>query len=199
MPHRLIGRTADFGSVCLGSSPSGATPIESRALCAAFLFPLNASKRLDFSVHFGKLLPMRRILLLGFFTLALWACERHRDYRNTWVGSFEGEVEHGTSYPSTDSLGNWYIYTGTSTEIWMLEVEKDGDSALVLTKWVDGTAEDLGSFHVTPSGEYFTQSGGGSSYSSLEIMFSADTLTWNRFQKCGIPCSSWTTGTLVRL
>lgn len=25
MPHRLIGRTADFGSVSLGSSPSGAT------------------------------------------------------------------------------------------------------------------------------------------------------------------------------
>jgi hypothetical protein len=28
MPHRLIGRTAVFGTVCLGSSPSGATQVK---------------------------------------------------------------------------------------------------------------------------------------------------------------------------
>jgi hypothetical protein len=142
---------------------------------------------------------MRRLLLLGFFTWALWACERHPDYRHAWIGAFEGEVEHGTSYPRTDSLGNWYIYTGTSTEIWQLQVEKEGDSLVHLTKWVNGTMEDLGPFQVKPTGQYMTQSGGGSSFSSLEIWFSADTLTWDRFQKCGIPCSSWTTGTLARL
>ena len=37
MPHRLIGRTADFGSVCLGSSPSGATRAKAAQTCSLFL------------------------------------------------------------------------------------------------------------------------------------------------------------------
>jgi hypothetical protein len=170
------------------------------AQCARlFYFPGGANKQLDFSVHFGKRVPMRQILLLGFFTLTLWACERHRDYRNAWVGEFEGDITHGTSYPSTDSNGNWIILTQTMLSHWQLVVEKDGDSALSLTKYVDGNTHILGSFPVKPTGQYLMQSGGGSSYHSLEIWFASDTVTWNDFQKCGIPCSSWTTGTLVRL
>lgn len=36
MPDRLIGRTADFGSVSLGSSPSRATKCQSPATCRGF-------------------------------------------------------------------------------------------------------------------------------------------------------------------
>jgi hypothetical protein len=37
MPHRLIGRTADFGSVSQGSSPCGATLINPNILFISLL------------------------------------------------------------------------------------------------------------------------------------------------------------------
>ena len=36
------------------------------------------------------------------------------------------------------------------------------------------------------------------SMDSTTAMFGHDSLTWNSFNKCGIPCSSWARGVLAR-
>lgn len=129
--------------------------------------------------------------------LALVSCDRQTDYRNAWVGTYQGDVELGTQYPSTVG-GNWTMFDTTYTQRWTIEVALSGDSSLALTGFRDTVTVDFGVLKVPASGIFFRQTGGGSSYAELGIVFGQDSLTWNSFNKCGIPCSSWARGILHR-
>lgn len=139
---------------------------------------------------------MNRVLAV-VLALALASCDRHTDYRDAWVGTYQGEVEVGTQYPSSIG-GPWTMFDTTYIQPWVIEVALDGDSSLALTGFRDTVAADFGVLKVPASGIFFRQTGGGSSYAELGIVFGHDSLTWNSFNKCGIPCSSWARGILHR-
>ena len=139
---------------------------------------------------------MNRILWIAL-AVALASCERHADYRNAWVGTYQGSMELGSQYPSTVG-GIWIMFDTTFTQSWTIEVAKEGDSSLALTGFRDTVTADFGVVKVPASGIFVRQTGGGSSYAELSIVFAHDSLTWNSFNKCGIPCSSWARGVLAR-
>jgi hypothetical protein len=139
---------------------------------------------------------MNRVLAV-VLVLVLASCDRQTDYRKAWVGTYQGEVELGTQYPSTVG-GNWTMFDTTYTQPWTIEVALNGDSSLALTGFRDTVVADFGVLKVPASGIFFRQTGGGSSYAELGIVFGHDSLTWNSFNKCGIPCSSWARGILYR-
>jgi hypothetical protein len=131
-------------------------------------------------------------------TLLLFVqCEVPKDYRTAWVGTYQGSVEIGTQYPSTVG-GNWVMFDTTYIQQWTIDVALEGDSSLALTGFHDTVAADFGVLKVPASGIFYRQSGGGSSYAELGIVFARDSLTWNSFTKCGIPCSSWARGIVYR-
>ncbi len=139
---------------------------------------------------------MNRLVWVAL-ALALVGCDRQTDYRNAWVGTYQGDVELGTQYPSTVG-GNWTMFDTTYIQRWTIEVALNGDSSLALTGFRDTVTADFGVLKVPASGIFFRQTGGGSSYAELGIVFGHDSLTWNSFTKCGIPCSSWARGILHR-
>ncbi|MFZ9733115.1 MAG: hypothetical protein ACO3BA_07085, partial [Schleiferiaceae bacterium] len=81
----------------------------------------------------GGSLPGARILGgLLLTALALSGCDRWRDYRSNWVGTYEGPVEIWTQYPSSTG-GTWIMFDTTFAQNWTMEVRLDGDSSLALT------------------------------------------------------------------
>jgi len=144
----------------------------------------------------GGTVPGARIaggLLLA--ALALSGCDRWRDYRSNWVGTYEGPVEIWTQYPSSTG-GTWIMFDTTYAQNWTIEVRLDGDSSLALTGFRGADSANWGVIKVPESGVFFRQSGGGSGYAELGITFAGDSLVWNSFNKCGIPCSSGSNGVL---
>jgi hypothetical protein len=88
------------------------------------------------------------------------------------------------------------MFDTTFTQNWIMEVRLDGDSSLALTGFRGADSANWGAIKVPESGVFFRQSGGGSSYAELGITFAGDSLVWNSFSKCGIPCSSGSHGVL---
>jgi len=132
---------------------------------------------------------------LSFLVLA--SCERWEDYRARWVGSFSGQVELHSQYP-TSVGGNWIMFDTSYTQDWVIHVEMDGDSSLLMTGTRAGEVANFGTVQVPLTGAFLRQTGGGSSYAELRLQFSPDSLSWYSFNKCGIPCSSWSQGLLTR-
>lgn len=138
-----------------------------------------------------------RSILFYLSILVLASCERWEDYRARWVGSFSGQVELHSQYP-TSVGGNWIMFDTSYTQDWVIHVEKDGDSSLLMTGTRAGEVANFGTVQVPPTGAFLRQTGGGSSYAELRLQFSPDSLSWYSFNKCGIPCSSWSQGVLTR-
>ena len=137
--------------------------------------------------------------LSGFFLCILFlaSCERWEDYRAQWVGSYSGQVELHSQYPTTMG-GNWIMFDTSYTQDWVIHVEMDGDSSLLMTGTRAGEVANFGTVQVPSTGSFLRQTGGGSSYAELRLQFSPDSLSWYSFNKCGIPCSSWSQGVLTR-
>ncbi len=125
------------------------------------------------------------------------SCERWEDYRNPWVGTFTGQVELHSQYPTTVG-GNWIMFDTSFTQEWVIQVDLDGDSSLSLVGTRVGEPANFGTVQVPTTGTLLRQTGGGSSYAELRLQFSPNSLSWYSFNKCGIPCSSWAQGVLTR-
>jgi len=136
-----------------------------------------------------------RIAFVAFILLfTLPACKKEStppmptSYLAKWYGSYHGTSHKWTSYPQ----GSTFVTTHWYKDV-LVDVQKGStDSTLNFAFTYDDTI--LSSRNdITFSENYAhnSQWGWGSSYGSLDVQFSNDTvLTYNLFQKCGIPCSS---------
>jgi len=114
-----------------------------------------------------------------------------KSYLTRWLGIYEGTSHHWVSYP-TEINGQWQITTyHTYNNVLVNVAQSSQDSCLDLAityhDTINGSQNGL-KFSV--SGTHSSQWGGGSSQGSLDIHFDRDSLKYNYFQKCGIPCSS---------
>lgn len=130
-----------------------------------------------------------RSLLIVFVLTLTMSCEKidNSSYLDKWVSVYAGTSHHWGNYPvSMDSFVRTQKYKHVLAEVG----KGDFDSTLNLTLIFDSittiTHIDL---KFSDSGNHFSDSGGGSSYASLDIYFIADSLYYKSFNKCGIPCS----------
>jgi len=134
-----------------------------------------------------------RFLLL-LLVLLIFSCKKETpptepvSYLARWYGTYHGTSHKWTSYPqgSTYVTNHWYKDV-------VVDVQKGGtDSTLNFAFTYDDTIfSSRNDIKFSSNYSHNSQWGGGSSYGSLDVQFSNDTvLTYNLFQKCGIPCSS---------
>jgi hypothetical protein len=113
------------------------------------------------------------------------------DYLKQWVGSYEGSSYHWSNYPRIVN-GQMQIVTNDTNLQVKVDVQMGSvDSSLIfMIAYSDSTFETHTDLFFDSTGSHFSEWGGGSSYGSLTIDFSTDQLSYDKFQKCGIPCNS---------
>jgi hypothetical protein len=117
-------------------------------------------------------------------------------YLDQWLGSYEGTSHHWTSYPVADGFYNSHTYKKIVVDVLKGEIDSTLNMTLTYNDTIVRYTNDL---PISPEGGHFSQWGGGSSYGSLTVNFTADTLHYINFQKCGIPCSSGIDFSIARI
>jgi hypothetical protein len=114
-----------------------------------------------------------------------------KSYLFKWTGTYQGLSDHWISYP-TEVNGQWQYVTNHTYKNAVVTVTMSNQvSCLDIAISYDSAAAEISSgLNFSSSGNYFNQWGGGSGYGSLTIKFSGESITYNYYQKCGIPCSS---------
>lgn len=114
-----------------------------------------------------------------------------KSYLSKWVGIYDGVSHHWMTYP-TEINGQWQMVTNHNYYSVMVNVSQSSqDSCLDFTFTYNGNnVSAKNDLKFLPPGAHYSNWGGGSGYGSLSITFEADSLNYNLFQKCGIPCSS---------
>lgn len=114
-------------------------------------------------------------------------------YLTLWLGRYQGKLHQWSSYPRVVD-GHTIIATDHSYGKVTIDVVKSTqDSCLDLKGYYNDTIPfNHFGLKFSNNGTHFSSSGGGSTYSSLNIKFELDTLNYASFQKCGIPCSQGT-------
>ena len=114
-------------------------------------------------------------------------------YLTLWLGRYQGKLHQWSSYPRVVD-GHTIIATDHSYGKVTIDVVKSTqDSCLDLKGYYNDTIPfNHFGLKFSNNGTHFSSSGGGSTYSSLNIKFELDTLNYASFQKCGIPRSQST-------
>lgn len=108
-------------------------------------------------------------------------------YLDPWLGIYQGTSHHWISYPSDTTFVTNHSYRSVMVEV----VKGNMDSTVNLQIVYNDTITELKTdLKVSFTGHHFSQWGGGSGYGSLTFDFRNDSLIYNYFQKCGIPCNS---------
>lgn len=108
-----------------------------------------------------------------------------------WIGMYNGISRHWSSYP-VQVNGQWQTINNIKYNKVLVNVTKSvRDTCLDFSiTYNDSIINTRNGLKFLASGTHFSQWGGGSGYGSLNIGFVRDSLKYNYFQKCGIPCTS---------
>jgi len=114
-----------------------------------------------------------------------------KSYLTKWLGIYEGISHHWSTYPC-EINDQWQIITNHDYKKVLVNVTKSRqDSCLDFAfTYNDSIMDTMNALKFSVSGIHFSEWGGGSSYGSLNIRFYSDSLNFDYFQKCGIPCGS---------
>lgn len=140
-------------------------------------------------------------MLLVLFGLA--ACQKNDDtlylssvnagqlsYLDQWTGVYEGTSHHAYSHPSCPGYtcyvtDHFYKSVVVTVELGTI------DSCVNLTIVYDTTTTNIMSnLKVSALGRHYSSWGGGSGAGHLNMSFSSDTLSYNKFQQAGMVSSS---------
>ena len=132
------------------------------------------------------------------FTISCDKTKENESYLSKWSGTYEGTSHHWYRYPS-GNLTNPLIENHSYEKV-RINVEKSNkDSCLnFLITYNDSVTDMKNDLQFSVSGMHHSEWGGGSGFGSLDVIFGSDTLYYNSFQKCGIPCSSGTDFVIAR-
>lgn len=114
-----------------------------------------------------------------------------KSYLTRWLGTYEGTSRHVESYPKIIN-DQFQLVTNVSYRNVSINVEiGDQDSCLYfLITYNDSIIDTKEDLLFSNLGFHFSQWGVASGYGSLNISFESDSMHYNYFQKCGIPCDS---------
>lgn len=113
-----------------------------------------------------------------------------KSFLSKWIGMYRG-ISHHLSASITQVNGKLQYVTTDITRNVSVNV-KFGMQASSLNfeiKYDDSILDKKENVLFSNKGDHFSSWGGGSSYGSLSIKFTVDSLYYDAFQKCGIPCS----------
>ena len=114
-----------------------------------------------------------------------------KSYLSKWIGIYRGTSHYWSSYPS-ETNGEWQFITNDSYRNVSVDVkygEQDSCLNFEIT-YNDSIVDKKENLLFSNVGVHFSQWGGGSGYGSLNINFNSDSLHYDNFQKCGMPCNS---------
>ncbi len=128
-----------------------------------------------------------------FFCILLlsYSCSKDNkdDFLDQWIGVYEGTADQWSSYPGDSSFIESHEFKGVIAEVKKATIE----SAVNITLTFDSAQVKIYSdLVIDQQGHHFSEWGGGSGYGSLNLQFESDSLDFELFQKCGIPCDSGT-------
>lgn len=109
------------------------------------------------------------------------------NYLYQWLGKYEGVSKYWITYPV--GFGAPY-YSETIQDVIVETSISQLDSALHVFIQYEGGNSSQNDIKVSPFGVHNSTWGHGSSGGSLDITFSGDSLIYDKFQKCGMPCQS---------
>jgi len=95
----------------------------------------------------------KRPVFFYLSNLVLATCERWENYRAQW-GGYSGQVELHSQYPTTVG-GNWIMFDTSYTQDWVIRVEMDRDSSLLMTGARAGEVANFGTAQVPQTGSFF--------------------------------------------
>lgn len=123
-----------------------------------------------------------------------------KSYLEKCFGKYEGKTLLWSTYPKNVN-GNLILCNDSTITMVSVEViAGTQDSSLNIQINRSGrNPENIQNLFLPIHYTYFSSSGGGSSYSSLQIIFRNDSMIFNRFQKCGIPCSQGEVFNIIKL
>ncbi len=126
--------------------------------------------------------------------LALCACDKESPEEiappDFISGTYTGVYNYSISYPKPNGNGTYYMWSNDTTYSSELKVTKTGSSKYLLQPI--NPPDFISEFDVQlDSGNSWLLTGGsGSSYMRSSVSFRNDSLIYEHFHKCGIPCSS---------
>lgn len=138
-----------------------------------------------------------KLFLCTIVSLIIVSCEKADDvkpipYLNQWIGNYEGTSHHWSSQP-TEINGQWQVITNEAYRKVSVDISiGEQDSCLTFNIIYEDTILDTKeNLLFSNLGVHLSEWGGsGSGYGSLNISFKSDSLYYDNFQKCGIPCDS---------
>lgn len=135
-----------------------------------------------------------KILLILCISIVFFSCKKDEEkneektsYLDQWVGKYKGTSHHWSTYPSDTILITNDEYKEVSVEV---KKNETGSSLDLTLTYNDGNVDFKNGLEFSSSGHHFSKWGGGSGYGSLTIDFMSNSLCYDYFQKCGIPCDS---------
>ena len=140
-------------------------------------------------------------VISGIILLITISCEKSKEnesYLSEWEGTYEGTSHHWSSYPG-GGLMDPFIINHSYNKVQVNVSKSETDSCLnFLITYNDSIIEKKIDLKFSVSGKHHSQWGGGSGFGYLDVSFVSDTLHYNYFQKCGIPCSGGTDFVIAR-
>lgn len=114
-----------------------------------------------------------------------------KSYLTKWLGIYQGTSHHWGTYP-TEINGQWQFITNHDYRKVLVNVTKSSQESCLdfVITYNDSSIVTHNELNFSTSGIHNSQWGIGSGYGSLNISFDKDSLNYNYFQKCGIPCSN---------
>jgi hypothetical protein len=132
------------------------------------------------------------------FTISCEKTKENESYLSKWLGTYEGTSHHWSSYPS-GNLTDPFIVNHSYEKVQVNVQKSNIDSCLnFLITYNDSVIDKKSDLQFSVSGIHHSQWGGGSGFGSLDVTFASDSIHYNNFQKCGIPCSSGTDFVIAR-
>lgn len=132
-----------------------------------------------------------KMIIAICISVLLFSCRKNKDdeyaYLDQWVGIYVGISYHWSTHP-VDTI----MVTNEQYKVVIVDVQKnESESSLDFTlTYNDGIIDNRDKIKFTTSGTHSSNWGGGSGYGSLDIDFKSDSLHYDYYQKCGIPCNS---------
>lgn len=116
-----------------------------------------------------------------------------KSYLSKWTGTYEGTSHSWLGSPQLVNGQYQYVVNHYYKSVLAEVTLSAQDSCLDFVFTYDGTqVYNNTGVKFLPSGTHYSSWGGGSSYGYLHLKFENDSMNYDRFQKCGIPCNSGT-------
>lgn len=143
------------------------------------------------------MLTIKNIIFIGSIILFAISCKKDTNlepkkiFLKNRVGKYEGISHFWIGYPGEVNGVYQYVQSNRDYKVKVIADLGSQDSCLNLTIYHNDTLEkEMKNVKFISKEAHYSRWGGGSSFGDVFIYFSNDTLHYYLYQKCGNPCTT---------